>query len=313
MTVGRLSPLCGRVLHALAINRKAKLNFPGVFMGIAGHATEEGNVDLGFEDDDVFREAGGELNWAALGVLVDIALSTVTRFQSGPTLRPATVQLQMQMTGAPRHGRVVTHGLFEGHSERTALRQTLTSGTVVSGETVIAHATAAFVMLPLAQGQTQMALPWVPEGLDAAPLELDDLSDEEREALRICARAERAATEAHPFIEHFWCGVPKTGDGKASLSVKVAPHLANRVGQVHGGVLFGTAARVASAAAPEGMRLSNITAWFISPGLPPRFTVRSRVVERSRNLAVVHTRITGATGKLVLEVTSQHIAGERET
>jgi acyl-coenzyme A thioesterase PaaI-like protein len=56
------------------------------------------------------------------------------------------------------------------------------------------------------------------------------------------------------------------------------------------------------------MRLSNISAWFVSPGLGPQLKVRSNVVQQGRNLAVVRTQILGASGKLVLEATSQHAA-----
>jgi acyl-coenzyme A thioesterase PaaI-like protein len=91
----------------------------------------------------------------------------------------------------------------------------------------------------------------------------------------------------------------------------VTPHLGNRVAHVHGGVLLGAAASVASAAVPARMRLSNISSWFVSPGLPPRLEVRSEVLQHGRNLAVVRTQILGASGKLVLETTSQHIASAR--
>jgi uncharacterized protein (TIGR00369 family) len=162
-------------------------------------------------------------------------------------------------------------------------------------------------MLDLPPGTTQTPMPWIAEGLpdDGEIVELDE---NELEAVRRCRRAERAASAEHPFIEHFWCGVPLRDEGKARLAVKVAPHLGNRVGQVHGGVLLGAAARVASAAVPDTMTLSNITAWFIKPGEAPALKVRSAVVQRGRSLAVVRTQIVNAEGKLVLEATSQHIA-----
>ncbi len=297
-----------RVLHALAVNRQAKLNFPGVFMGLSGHETGDGDVIVGFDHDAAFRDGAGELNWPTLCVLVDIALGSVTRIKAGPSRRPATVQLQMQMTGAPVRDEVVAHARFTAYSERTAVRQALSTASIMSGETLLGHASGAFVMLDLPGDETQATLPWVPESVRAEPLTRTQLDEDELAALRSCKRAERAATDAHPFIEHFWCGIPKKRDGKAQLAIRVAPHLGNRVGHIHGGVLVGAAAQVASAAAPATMRLSNITAWFVSPGLGPKLKVNSAIVQQGRNLAVVHTRIVGATGKLVLEVTSQHVA-----
>lgn len=307
-TRGGSTALAARVLHALAVNRKAKLNFPGVFMGLDGHESGDGDVVLGFDDDSLFLDGQRELNWSALCVLVDIALGSVTRIKAGPTKRPATVQLQMQMTGAPVRERVVTHARFTAYSERTAMTQALSTATIMSGETLVGHASGAFVMLDLPHGETQVALPWVPEGVTAEPLSRAQLEPDELDALKSAKRAEAAATQAHPFVEHFWCGIAKASEGKARLAIKVAPHLGNRVGHVHGGILMGAATSVANAAVPAHMRLSNVTAWFISPGLGPRLKVRSDVVQQGRNLAVVHTRIVGSTGKLVLEATSQHVA-----
>jgi acyl-coenzyme A thioesterase PaaI-like protein len=301
--------LCTRAEHALLLNRKARLNFPGIFIGLGGRKLGPEDLVLEIPEDPVLYDARGELNLLALGVVVDIALGAVTRLQTEPTVRPATVQLAMQMTGAPMTGAISTHAHYVGRCERLGLTQMLSTGVIKSGDTLIGHASGAFVMLDLPEGTTQTPWPWVPAEIAEAPAEAYELDDAERAAVKACARAEAAATVEQPFIEHFWCGIPKRGAGSAQLSVNVTPHLGNRVGHVHGGISLGMAARVACAAAPDTMRLSNLTAWFVSPGLPPRLRIRSRVVQQGRNLAVVHTQIVGATGKLVLEVTSQHVAG----
>lgn len=300
--------LSARLLRALAVNNKAKLNFPGVFMGLTGKALDNDEVELEFDDGALFRDGQGELNWPTLGVVLDIALGSVTRIKSGPTMRPATVQLQIHMTGAPAQGPLVTRASFVGFSERTALRHALSTGSLSAGDTVIAHASGEFVMLDLPAGTTQAPMPWAETRIDAVPQKIRELDANDRAALRICRRAEAAATAEQPFIEHFWCGIPQASEGRARLAVKVTPHLGNRVGQVHGGLLLGLAARVAGAAVPGTMRLSNISTWFISPGQAPSLSVRSAVVQQGRNLAVVRTQIKSATGKLVLEATSQHVA-----
>ena len=310
-TRGR-SALYARVERALALNRKAQLNFPGLFMDLTGRLTGDDGIALELSGDPTFRNAAGEPNWLALGVLVDVALGAVTRLRAGPEMRPATVRLDMQMTGAPGPGAVVADASFVSFSENTKISHALTAAVIRAGDAVIAHATGAFVMFDLPGGATQGQLPWLPEELASAAPEAVEFDDQERAALKACRRAEAAATETHPFIDHFWCGIPSVREDKASLDVAVTPHLGNRVGQVHGGVLLGMAARVASAAVPSDMRLSNITAWFVSPGLPPRLKVRSTVVQRGRTLAVVRTRITGAESKLVLDVTSQHLTAKSD-
>jgi uncharacterized protein (TIGR00369 family) len=301
-----LSALCARVARALALNRHAKLNFPGIFMNLFGRQVGDSGIELKIAEDPVLRGADGEINWTALGVLVDVALGAVTRVKAGPAMRPATVQLQMQMTGASTRGEVATHAQFISFSDGTGVKQCFSSATITAGGNLIAHASGAFVMLDLPAGTTQRAHPWVADELLQMPLDATDLDPEELDAVKACKHAESAESDLHSFIDHFWCGIAKAGEGNARLTVKVTPHLGNRIGHVHGGVLLGMAAQVASAAVPPSMRLSNIAAWFVSPGLGPRLKVRSKVVQQGRNLAVVHTQIVSATGKLVLEVTSQH-------
>lgn len=308
MKISMPSPLYTRVQHALAINRKARLTFPCAFMGLTGRRIGNDDLTLEFEDEVTFRDGTCELSWAALGVLVDEALGSVARMKAGTTVRPATVHLALQMTGASTQGNIVTRGHFVAFSERDRIRRCLAMATIKCGETLIGHASAAFAMLDLPKASTQTPLPWTPEEFRPELSDAIAFAPNEREALKICERAEAAATEALPFIEHFWCGIPKPAEGKARLSVRVSPHLGNSVGHVHGGLLLGTAARVANAAVPSNMRLSNISAWFVSPGLGPRLKVRSGVVQQGRNLAVVHTQILGGSGKLVLETTSQHVA-----
>jgi uncharacterized protein (TIGR00369 family) len=300
----RQSPLAARVEHALRVNQVAKLNFPGVFMELEGRHVGEDGVTLEFDDGDWSRDARGELNWPALGVLLDIGLGSVTRIRSPLTQRPATVQLQVQMTGVPMTGHAVCHARILGHSERTAVKHVLSTGTVSCGDRVVAHTSGAFVMLDLPEGVTQAREPWV---TDAHEVDREaELDDYERAAVKRCAAAERAASAEHPFIERFWCGVPKGGDGTARLDVPVGAHLGNRTGHVHGGILLGMAVQVAGAAVP-GMALSNVSAWFVRPGEGPRLKVRSKVVQQGRTLAVVRTQIASAEGKLVLEAASQHV------
>lgn len=305
---GAATGLRDRLLRALALNRGARLNFPGVFMGLYGRQVGAEEIELEFDDGALFRDASGEVSLPALCVLLDVALGSVTRLKAGPTMRPATVHLIVQMTGESTREHLVTHARFVSQCTDAAVSQAITSATVTSGDKVVAHASGTFVMLELPPGETQVVLPWVPAEVEATALRASDLDESERETLKSCRRAEAAASDEHPFIDHFWSGVPKGEDGKAQLTAKVTPHLGNRVGHVHGGILLGTAARVAIAAAPAGMRLANISACFVSPGQPPRMKVRSEVLQQSRNFAVVRTRIIGATGKLVLEVTSQHTA-----
>jgi len=301
------SELRSRVLTALAKNRIAKLNFPGMLMGLAGERRGESSLVLHYDDGAWTRNAAGEVHWPVLGVLLDVALGAVTRLQTGPTHRPATVQLQVAFTGAPIRHSPVAQAHFAADTQRSAVRHALSRATLTSGDAVVAHASASFVMLELQAGAMQQVLPWAAADMVFERLVERDLHEHEQTVLRHFDRAQRAADAEHPFVERFWAGVPQRRERGARLSVPVAPHLGNRIGQVHGGILLGLAAHVASAAAPSGMRLSNVDAWFISPGQGKRLNVRSELLHAGRNLAVVRTQITAPGGVRVLETTSQHL------
>ena len=59
------------------------------------------------------------------------------------------------------------------------------------------------------------------------------------------------------------------------------------------------------------MMLSNVSAWYISPGHGKSLRVRSTVMHAGRTIAVVRTEIKTAAGQRVLETVTHHVARER--
>jgi acyl-coenzyme A thioesterase PaaI-like protein len=112
----------------------------------------------------------------------------------------------------------------------------------------------------------------------------------------------------HAFIEHFWGNLPKTTTGGATCRVPIGPQIGNRVGHVQGGILIGLAQSTAAKAVPRHPAISNISAWYISPGSGKELYIRSSIVHAGRSFAVVRTEIKNADGKLVLEAVSNHAA-----
>ena len=84
--------------------------------------------------------------------------------------------------------------------------------------------------------------------------------------------------------------------------------MTNRVGHAQGGVMVGMAVGCASATLPHPMRLTGVSSWFISPGEGERLRIRSRLLQRGRNVCVVRTEVSNADGRRVLEVVSSHAA-----
>lgn len=302
-----LSPLGRRVERALLICREARLAFPGAFMEIAGHPTGQDSLVVSLKDDPILRDGAGELNACALAALLDAPLGTASDMQTGPRIRPVTAHIQLQLTGASTQGDLAVEGRFMGFSEKSRVRQSLVGAEIKAGRRLIGHAIASCVLLDLPQDQARQPWPWLPEEFRMESLEGLSLDEAETQALVACASAESAATPAQPFIEHFWSGILNATQGGASHRVNVTRHLANRGGHVQGGLLLGIAMQVAGAAASRDMRLSNISAYFISPGLGPTLDVESVVIQQGRSLALVRTSIRGSSGKLVLEASSQHV------
>jgi acyl-coenzyme A thioesterase PaaI-like protein len=144
------------------------------------------------------------------------------------------------------------------------------------------------------------------------PVDDRGLDPAEREILRICDAALAKASPQVSFIQHLWGGVPRRSARGASHRVAIGPHIGNRVGHVQGGALFGLAAVTARAAAPATMMLSNVSAWYISPGRGAALSIRSRVVHAGRTISVVRTEIKNPAGERVLEALSHHIARIRD-
>ncbi len=163
------STLCARVERTLRLNRKAGLNFPGVFMEVTGREMRNDALRLEFYDDPLFHDGRRELSWVPLGVLADRVLGGVTRQQGGPSRRPATVHLALQMSGAPVVGDLVADAQFVHYTQRTRVTQALSTGTIRAGKTLIAHGSGAFVMLDLPTGAEQVTRLWVPEALPREP------------------------------------------------------------------------------------------------------------------------------------------------
>jgi acyl-coenzyme A thioesterase PaaI-like protein len=302
------SGLRRQVLCALALNRAAPLNFPSALMRLVARKSGSKHLKYEFDDGDWCRGADGEINLPAFGVFVDMALGGAARMASKTKHRVATVHLKIQFTGAPTHGHLTAKSEFVATGTRTSMDLALSRATVMSGKTLVAHTDGAFALIALPPDAKRHSLHWERAAIAALqPLPAESLEAHEMQIVQRYDEAVAAATPALPFVEHFWCGTPTAAHGKAHLDIAVSPHLGNRSGNVHGGMLIGMAARTANAAAPAGMRLSNLSSWFLSPGRGSRLEVRSAVIQSGRSIAVVRTEITGGDGKRVFEATSQHV------
>jgi len=301
-----------QVLRGIAGNRVLGLHFPGYFLDMQWSEIAGETARVSLPDGPHCRDASGEIDLSAVAILADTALATSTRLLISPGARLATIHMQIQFTGMPATGDISAQANLLGFSAGAALHQSLTSATLHANGKPLCHATGEFVLLDPPPGVKLAPLPWQRSKAKAlTPLAVADLEPHERPILKACDAALAKATDEVSFVQHFWGGVPKRTAGGASLRVALGPHLGNRVGHVQGGISLGMAAACACAAAPAGMMLSTVAAWYISPGRGKWVSIRSRVIHAGRTLAVVRTEIKTAAGDRVLEVMTQHVARKR--
>ncbi|MEO7728679.1 MAG: hotdog domain-containing protein [Burkholderiales bacterium] len=302
-----------QVLRGIAGNRTPGLHFPGFFLDIQWEKIAGKAARIAIADGPHCRDANGEVDIAALAIIADTALATATRLLITPGARLATIHMQMQFTGAPATGEISAAAELLGFGDGAALHQSLTTGTLHANGKPICYATGEFVLLNPPPGVTLAPLPWQHTDAPApGPLTADALDARELPIIKACDAALAKSSAQVSFVQHFWGGAPQRTANGAAMRVAIGPHLGNRVGHVQGGISFGMAAACACAALPATMMLSNVSAWYISPGHGKSLSVKSHIVHAGRSSAVVRTEIKTATGERVLEVMTQHIARKRD-
>lgn len=302
-----------RVLRAIAANRTAGLHFPGHFLAIEWEAASAGTAEGLVADGPHFRNREGAMGMAVLGIFADNLLAAAVRTGTPPGVRLGTIYLHLQFTGAPATGDINGTSRLLCLREGATLQQSLTSGTLYAQGRPICHLGGEFVLLDPPSGVVLGPLPWERTGPPpVVPVDIGRLDPHEDGILDACDAALAKASPRASFIEHFWGGAPRRTARGASNRVVIGPHIGNRVGHVQGGIMLGLAARTADAAAPAAMMMSNLSAWYVSPGRGDHLQIRSSVLHAGRTTAVVRTEIKTGDGERVLEAVSHHVARKRE-
>src|SRR5688572_24186333 len=119
----RLDPILARVLRAIAQNRTPGFNFPGYFLELSYDRIAPGEATASLDTGAHNVDASGQMDVGALALLADMALASAMRGTVGASARLATVTLQLQLTGAPRTGRLSAKTAFDGFLENASGRQ----------------------------------------------------------------------------------------------------------------------------------------------------------------------------------------------
>jgi acyl-coenzyme A thioesterase PaaI-like protein len=299
----RLDPILARVLRAIALNRTPGFNFPGWFLELSydrvGKDTAVASLEAGAHNVD----ATGQMDIGALALLADMALASALRGTVGASARLATVTMQLQLTGAPRTGRLTASAAFDGFIEGTKGEQGMSRAEIRSGRRLVGHASGAFMVLGGHKATAPHPLPRRGVGKLAQNLHPEHLNAEEE---RVFLRAADAMRADGPFLANFWGYMPKLAKDGARCTATHGMHIGNRVGHAQGGVTFGLAAATAAAALGPGWALVSASAWYVGPGAGLKLRARSTIVHRGILTAVVHTRIEDDEKRGVLECVSSH-------
>lgn len=299
--------LRNRVMQGLARNRRPGLHFPGHFMALDRRQFDRDAVVLALPVGPHIADAQGVIGLPAVSLLVDVTLATSLRPFLAPGVRTATVSMQIVFTGLPPVGELVCEAHCLGFSTEAALPQAVCRGTLKSSQGVVCYCSGTFVQLATPPGVTLAPTAWeVDTAGDAPPIEGTPLSGAEQQVVRHTERVLRALGPGERFVDRFWGGEIRPGDGKVRSRMVIGPHANNRVGNSQGGLMMAYAASTAAAAVPRHGVLESVSAWFISPGVGARLRAVADPLQQGRSLAVVRTQVFAPGGKRVLEVITNH-------
>jgi acyl-coenzyme A thioesterase PaaI-like protein len=298
-----------RVLSGIERNRMPGYHFPGNFLGLSFDALNPERSRVSLQGGPHCADRTGQAEITSVLILTDMALAAALRAELKRAVRVATVNMQLQFTGAARTGKLTGASRFAGYFHEGAAQQGLSSVRVTGDQGEVCFGTAAFMVLEPPKGVTFPPLLPLLKYKPAPPkITAADLSPEEK---RIYAKAQAALKKSHSggsFIEHLWNYRTRALKGGASALLTNGAHVGNRVGHVQGGILLGLTEACARVALPAGWKLSAISATYLTPGEGQQLKARAHIVHRGSRTAVVRCLVTGYEGRSVLETLATYAA-----
>jgi acyl-coenzyme A thioesterase PaaI-like protein len=241
-------PVLERALLAVGRTRALGLHFYGNFVGIGGGPSPLATSRLSIDGEPPGVGAPG-VSAVALATVADLAVGSAIRSHLEVGARMATATLSIQ------HPTEAVDGPVAGLGDAEEVRGDQPSGRcvlVAPDGRPVGYAQGWFAALPPPLGWVQRPLPWEWETLPAIDVptlaELDEAeSAAVNAALAAGDRARQRGTSISEELLHFrW--QPDLGEGHAAGELTNGPELANRVGHIQGGALYGAAAIVAAQA-----------------------------------------------------------------
>jgi acyl-coenzyme A thioesterase PaaI-like protein len=289
------------------MNRTPGYHYTGNFLDFSFEEVTEPRVRMSMAVGPHVTELNGNVNYGVLAVFADIAMAANVRAGHTPATRLATVQMNLQFTGAPMTGRLQAESTMQGYVDGVTSLQAATQVTVTANGKPVCYGVGTFMVLDPPKGVAlyNMALRKDTDPA-VAPLAEHALNREERKVIALVDAANARADAGEAFIHGFLGVKTHKLDKGASGALKNGPHVGNRVGHLQGGVTMGLGVATAEAALPPSWMLSAVTAWYIRPGEGRVIKAKSKIIHHGRLTAVVRTELTGKNNKRVMEMVTTH-------
>jgi acyl-coenzyme A thioesterase PaaI-like protein len=291
-------PILARALLAVGRTRALGLHFYGHFVGIGGGEAVDGNSRLTVEGEPEGFGASG-VSAVALATVADLSIGGAIRSHLERGSRLATATLTVQHPQAAVVGPVTARGEAEDQPVEQRAGRCLLEGP---DSQPIGYAQGWFAALPPPPGWVQRPMPWEHDELPPINVPtLEELTADEAGAVKAAqVAAERArvrGTSVSEELLHFkW--QPAVEDRSVG-ELTNGPELANRVGHIQGGAMYGAAAIVAAQAL--GVPLSSLVEGqyqFMRPADAPNMRGEGTVLRRGRLAGFAEARLS-MNGKLV--------------
>jgi len=246
-------------------------------------------------------DRNGAVHRAAIMVLADVAMAGALRIRFGATARLATVTARLNFASARAAQHLQAIATCRMDISGTVVQLTVCTVGIYSGSELLCSGEATFVVLDNRRGTAMHPLPRTSTLYGVEPLGVDELTAEEHAVLSLARRADTSPPPRESFLEAFWGMVPKAGDGWAECAFERGMHVANRVGDVQGGVLLGLAAQTCVAVLSEDWRLVEASARYLAAADTGRsLLARAELVRMGRNIAFVECSVTDESGRVSL-------------
>ncbi len=147
------SQIRDRVLRALALNRTPGYHYAGNFLEFSFDHVSEQDVRMSMAVGPHVTALNGNVDYGVLAVFADIAMAANVRAGHTPATRLATVQMNLQFTGAPITGALRAESTIQDYVEHIASLQAATRVTVTSNGKPVCYGVGTFMVLDKAKSK----------------------------------------------------------------------------------------------------------------------------------------------------------------